>query len=360
MFTTLWRGVLAFDRIGRRIPQLIQMMVVELVIFICIGAFIAKVIDIRGGYGCPGEPGELDAIFWGALAVGLVFLGFFIRNVFWPRLIEGEWTPMVNTGIGYGGVDVVVGNRAWTVRYDFLTSHPSYILILLPVLWVPLAMIFFTEGFGCTYFYNRMLGWSAAWIAVGLALARLFSWYVLRRGRTLIAQQMDERVSSARAEWEIAWKPVLMLIVMMHAIVFVPIGIMFWNEQRGLDALPPVTVEDAGRDGVFKRVNGRINGEPMLWTIDGGGRGGNNYAGGGLLVQLDGGGEALLLAGFSAVPDLVDAVKTSQDGRISMVGRLVGSEIPENLQKYAAMTEADFPPPSPEGRVLIEVGQYPP
>ncbi len=360
MLRWLWNGVLAFDRIGRRIPQLIQMMLVEFGIFMLIGAFIAKWLDIRGGYSCPGEPGELDSTFWGALAIGLLCLFFFLRNVFRPRLVEGEWTPMVNTGIGAGGIDLVVGNRMWTVRYNYLTNHPSYVLILLPVLWVPLAMILFTDGFGCTYFYNRMLGWSAIWIAAGLAAARLISWYVLRLGRKALAHKGDSRVSSARAEWEIAWKPVLMLVVMMHAIVFVPVGIMFWNEQRTLDALPVATSADIGIEGEFRRINGRIKGEPVLWVIDGGGRGGNNYAGAGLLIEMDDGGEALLLAGYSAVPDLLAFTKEGSDGRISMLGRLMGTSIPENLQKYAAMTEADFAPPPSSGRLLIEVGQYPP
>jgi hypothetical protein len=31
---------------------------------------------------------------------------------------------------------------------------------------------------------------------------------------------------SARAAWEIAWKPVLMLIVMCCAIVCIPLGVM--------------------------------------------------------------------------------------------------------------------------------------
>lgn len=360
MLRWLWRGVLAFDRIGSRIPQFVQMMLVEMGIYLLIGAFVAKLLDAREGFGCPPEPGGPDSTFWAVLAIGLVCLFFFLRSVFRPRRVAGQWTPMVDTGIGVGGVTLTVPNRAWTVRYDYLTNHPSYVLLLLPGLWIPLAMLAFTDGFGCTYHYQRLFGWSALSIAGMMAVLRLVSWYVLRLGREQLTRPEDDRVSAGRAAWEIAWKPVLMLVVMMHLIVFAPIGVMFWAEQRAWNALPLVTSADIGAADAYRRVAGRVVGAPVLWTVDGGGRGGNNYAGAGLLLTLDDGGEALLLAGYSAVPDLVAAAADAKDSRIAMIGRLLGTAIPENLRLYAAMTEADFPPPPPAGRVLIEVGQYPP
>jgi len=50
----IWRGVLAFDRIGSRIPQLIQIWLIELFFALPLAFFIAKVIDIRGAFGVPG------------------------------------------------------------------------------------------------------------------------------------------------------------------------------------------------------------------------------------------------------------------------------------------------------------------
>ncbi len=50
----LWQRVLAFDRIGSRIPQLIQIWLVELFFVMPLAFFIGKVIDIRGAFGVPG------------------------------------------------------------------------------------------------------------------------------------------------------------------------------------------------------------------------------------------------------------------------------------------------------------------
>lgn len=357
MLRFLWRGVLAFDRVGSRVPQLIQMMICELIIVVCLGGFVAKAIDARGGWGCPGE-GELDSTFWGALGVGLFFSYFFVRNCFWPRVVQGTWTPMVSLPVG--GVDLVLPNRAWTARYEYLTSHPSYIFLLLPVAWLPLLMVRATEGQGCSLFYNRMMGWAMLWIIAALALARLVSWYVLRRGRAQLDASTPKGTTRGRMAWEIAWKPILMLMVMIHLIVALPIGIMFWNQVRTNNALPLATLEDQTIKGEFRRVAGRVKGELVLWPHEGLGRGSNNYYGGGVLMDMDGGGEALLLAGNSALPDLRSAIAASKDGHIEMVGRLEGDAITGSLAEYSRMTEDDFPPRSAAGRVIIEVGQYPP
>ena len=64
----IWRGVLAFDRTGSRIPQLIQIWLIELFFAIPLTFFIAKLIDIRGAFGVPGTgeslPGCFGARWW--------------------------------------------------------------------------------------------------------------------------------------------------------------------------------------------------------------------------------------------------------------------------------------------------------
>jgi len=67
----IWRGVLAFDRIGSRIPQLIQIWLIELFFALPLAFFIAKLIDIRGAFGVPGTGESLAGVFWGALMVSL-------------------------------------------------------------------------------------------------------------------------------------------------------------------------------------------------------------------------------------------------------------------------------------------------
>lgn len=353
----LWRGVLAMDRIGSRVPQLVQMLVVEFAIMLCLSGFIAKVIDVYGAWGCPPSDYPLDGTFWTALVIALVFLGFFGRNVFWPRLVQGSWTPIQTATIG--NVGILVPNRSWTAHYTYLTSHPSYVLLLLPVSWLPLLTLWATEGQGCSYFYNRMMGWAGVWIILAMALCRLVAWYVLRLGRARLRNAAAEGMSEARLGWEIAWKPVLMLMVIMHAVTVIPIAVMFWQVERVHAALPLATIADVDVAGEFRRVAGTVKGDLVVWPPGGMGRGSNNFYGGGILMDMDGGGEALLLAGASALPDLRAAISGASNGHIEMIGRLGGSAISENNQRYGHMTEADFPPRPTEGRVIIEVGQYP-
>lgn len=72
----LWQRVLAFDRIGSRIPQLIQIWLIEFFFAMPLMFFIGKLIDIHGAFGVPGTGERIDGVFWGALVVSLVF-GFF-------------------------------------------------------------------------------------------------------------------------------------------------------------------------------------------------------------------------------------------------------------------------------------------
>jgi hypothetical protein len=85
----IWRGVLAFDRIGSRIPQLIQIWLIEFFFALPLTFFIAKIIDIRGAFGVPGTGESLPGVFWGALVVSLIF-GFFFRNLIRPRVVRGS------------------------------------------------------------------------------------------------------------------------------------------------------------------------------------------------------------------------------------------------------------------------------
>lgn len=51
----LWQRVLAFDRIASRIPQLVQIWLVEMFFVLPLAFFIGKLIDIRVAFGVPGN-----------------------------------------------------------------------------------------------------------------------------------------------------------------------------------------------------------------------------------------------------------------------------------------------------------------
>jgi hypothetical protein len=107
------------------------------------------------------------------------------------------------------------------------------------------------------------------------------------------------------------------------------------------------------RDG--RSATSVIGGAPfgvMAWQA---GRSGNNFAGAGVRVALEGGGEALLLAEALSVSDLLgdlDDAEDTNDDRIESVGRTV-ADITEEERRYYVFDLGDFPPPDPGGRVLL-------
>lgn len=347
----IWRGVLAFDRIGSRIPQLLQMWLVELFFALPLTFFIAKVIDIRGAFGVPGTGESMPGVFWGALVVALVAGFFFVRGLIRPRVVQGSWTPMITADVG--DLTVFAGNRPWTAHYVYLTSHPSYTLLLLLTAPIPAVMVLATENHGDSTFYFRVAGLVGLIVLALMAVARLSAWYVFRFGRgNLDAQAAAAGMSQRKLGWEIAWKPVLMLMVMIYAIVAIPLGWMFWQEKRTIDALPVVAVGDGSDAGEYRRVEGRLADEPVYWAPSGTGRGGNNFAGAGVLVELSAGGEALLLAESLSVPDFVGVIEDVRDATVRTQGKVIDG-ITEDQIEYYGFDLDDFPDPSADGRVMV-------
>ena len=353
------------------VPSLVQVWLVELFFVMPIAFFVGEVIDSRGAWGYPGTGESLDATMWGSLLVSLAAGFFFVKNLLFPKLRGVTWTPTHASGPIAGGFGVVVSNPRAAVDYPFLTSHPAYSLLLLITFWIPFTMVAVTENLGGNMLYFRATGSAGLWILAGMAVARFAAWYVFGLGRSnWRAWAAEHGVSTWRLGWEMAWRPTLVLVGLMHAIVWIPLGIMFWNEHRAIRALPLASVElvkDAPDPYVFGsgtprrwcRVEGQVVGEPVYWPTAGENRGGDNYRGMGVRVALDSGGEVLLLAESTSVPDLIgDLKKAAKDGgRIVACGYMTNA-IGDNQAKYYGFRLTDFPPPPAAGRVLVTHG-YP-
>jgi TRAP-type C4-dicarboxylate transport system permease large subunit len=120
-------------------------------------------------------------------------------------------------------------------------------------------MFLATLNKGDSTFYWRMAGIAGLTILALMAVARLLAWYVVRFGRRQVDNQAaDHGMSQRRLGWEIAWKPVLMLMVMIYAIVGIPLGWMWFQEKRTIAALPVVTVDDTQFAGEYRRVQGNL------------------------------------------------------------------------------------------------------
>ncbi|MCV7410246.1 hypothetical protein AWC05_21710 [Mycobacterium florentinum] len=355
----VWQRVLAFDRIGSRIPQLIQIWLTEFFFVMPLTFFIGKVIDIRGAFGVPGTGERLDGVFWGALVVSLIFGFFFVRSLVKPRVVEGSWTPVVHADIG--SMTVYGGNRAWTVTYPYLTSHPSYALLLLITAPIPAVMLAATTNQGDSTFYWRVSGIVGLIILACMALTRILAWYVFRLGRRKLDARLEGLpISQRRLGWEIAWKPVLVLLVLMYAIVCIPLGAMWFKEQRRIAALPVVTLADTAHPGDYRRVSGTVASPAVYWAPRGTGRGGNNYAGAGVLVTLASGGEALLLAESLSVPDFKGMMARVHggvgQGQLTATGKVIDA-ITADQRKYYGFDPSAFAEAPPEGRLMLLLSQ---
>ena len=214
MLRFIWQRVLAFDRVGSRIPQLIQIWLLEFFFAMPLAFFIGKTIDIHGGFGVPGTGETLGGTFWASLVIALIAGFFFVRSLVRPRIVAGSWAPVVKADVG--DFTVVAANTRARVDYVYLTSHPSYALLLLITAPIPAVMALATINNGDSTFYWRVTGIVGLIILACMALARVLAWYVFKFGRGQLDDQLAVLpVSPRRLGWEIAWKPVLMLVVLM-------------------------------------------------------------------------------------------------------------------------------------------------
>lgn len=367
----IWKGILTLDRVLRIVPSLIQVWLVEYFLIIPLAFFIAKIVDIRGTARYPGTGERLDGTMWTALAISSACGFFFVKNLVAPRVRYETWTPTARSGPIVGDLQVIVPNTRATVEYPFLSSHPAYALLLLPTAWLPLMMLEATKNLGGNSLYWRAAGYAGLAIIAVIALLRLTCWYVLGIGQAPLDKWVTahSQLSPRRVGWEMAWRPTLILVGFMHAAVFIPLGLMFYNEGRTITALPLVRAEMAadaspphmfGSDAPRKwvRVEGRIVGKSVLWPATGENRGGDNYRGAGIVVALDTGGEALVLAESMGVPDLIgDLQRAKRTGRFASSGYVVNA-VSETQTTYYGFRLEDCPPPDTAGRVLVIHG-YP-
>ena len=183
-------------------------------------------------------------------------------------------------------------------------------------------MFLATANHGDSVFYQRVAGVVGLIILALMALARVLSLVCLPIGRRQLDNQVAQGLSQRRLGCEITWKPVLMLMVMVYAIVCIPLGWMWFQEKRTIAALPVVTVDDSSSAGEYRRVEGPMLTDAVYWAPRGTGRGGNNYSGAGVLVELPSGGEALLLAESLSVPNFVGVIKDTDNGALKAQGKV--------------------------------------
>ena len=138
---------------------------------------------------------------------------------------------------------------------------------------------------------------------------------------------------------------------MIYGFAAAALGVPFYDLHRKIENLPVAALD--AQEGTFVKVVGTVVNEPQYWAPRGGGRGGNNYSGAGVVVELDDGGEVLLLAESLSVPDFkgdFDGVHAGD--RVPTQGRVVDAVTEQQVTSYGWDPD-DLPEASPEGRLLV-------
>ncbi|MET3961630.1 hypothetical protein ABIE44_001564 [Marmoricola sp. OAE513] len=157
--------------------------------------------------------------------------------------------------------------------------------------------------------------------------------------------------SVRRMGWEIAWKPIVMLMVMIYGIGAGSVGYLWWQELRTIDNLPIAAM--SSKSGTFVKVDGTVMNEPVYWPIGGEGRGHNNYSGAGVAVRMDDGSQVLLLAESLSVPDFkgdLDGLRVGD--RVHAHGEVL-KEVTGKQVEYYGWDAGDLPPAPDDGWILV-------
>ncbi len=223
-------GILALDRLLRRVPSIIEIWFLEFLAIVPLALAFGSWLDRLGLRGCPPAGFGVDGSSIGIALFGLAMSFFALRRIFRPKVAKIEWTP-IHTVKGVAPVPIPVPQRLARVEYDVLSSHPSYAFVHLLTLPIPAVGLLATDSCATSFFpLFGMVG--IALIAV-LIILRLVSWYVLRLGRDEIGRQTPQGMTAGQLEWALAWQPMISMMVLISLCIGIPFAIVWLRVTLG-------------------------------------------------------------------------------------------------------------------------------
>ncbi len=223
-------GILALDRLLRRVPSIIEIWFLEFLAIIPLALAFGSWLDRIGLRGCPPAGFGVDGSSLGIALFGLATAFFAVRKILRPKIARIEWTP-VHTVKGVLPVPVPVPQRAATIEYEVLSSHPSYAFVHLLTLPIPAVGLLATESCNTSFF--PLFGLVGITLIAALIILRIVSWYVLRRGRDEIARNLPQGMTAGQMEWAFAWQPMISMVVLIGLCIAIPLGIVWLRVQLG-------------------------------------------------------------------------------------------------------------------------------
>lgn len=297
----------------------------------------------RGARGCPPQGKHLDGSFYLGIVIGLLALAWLLFRMIRPVEVEDTYTPSLKLG------PVAVPNPTIApMRYKFCSTHPSYVLIdLLLVFGAWMVLDGTPATTGCTLLYQWGISRAALPVALLFPLVRLACWY-------LLGLRLSEQAQVG------AWKPVLLVF----AVLLAPLalwGHLALKERRVRAATPLVDATTlAGGLKAHAELIGpivRVKGARLLDSAarcECRGASKDDCGRAEMLLDLGAGGEVVVQARASEVMFLLEKSEGKKGQPDEAFGRL--SPLPNPTKKHCGAKL--FGPPPPAGRALLEI-EYP-
>lgn len=227
----LLRAIFSFDRLFRRTPYIIEVWLLEFLTVIPLGLALGAWLDSIGAGGCAPDKSRFAGSTIGVAVFGLIFGFFAVRRILRPRVQQIDWTP-VHTVKGALPVPLPVPQRSGRIRYEILSSHPSYAFVNLLILPIPLAGVI-SRSEGCSTSFFQLFGYATIALIALLIILRIVSWYGLRTGRAALASGAPEGMTPAEIEWALAWQPMIAMLTLVGLCILVPLGIVWLRVLLG-------------------------------------------------------------------------------------------------------------------------------
>jgi hypothetical protein len=217
------KALFALDRLLQRVPSIIEIWFFEFLFLMATGLGVGRLLDGLGVGGCPAVPGSVDGTAFGIIGFGLLMGWPVMLRILRPKVKEVQWTPVFIAHDVAGISHVPVPMERGTVTYHVLSSHPSYALVNLLTLPIPVVMLMGAADYGCSLSHFRLSGFVILALMALLVALRLVGWYALRLGRERIGAAAPPGWTQSRLGWELGWKPLLGMLGLMascFAVVF--------------------------------------------------------------------------------------------------------------------------------------------
>lgn len=303
-----------------RIPSLVQMIVMDILVTLCLGAgALARFTDAWGWNDGRHLFAPVDGVVWGASAIGLFLLYLLVRQMWNPRVQEVSWSPVRH----FGSISVVVPGDSWSVRTTFLTSHPAYVLLDLVAGVIPMVIVDLSWEDDITYNPTMRLWHWALGVWALIPTVRLACWFLFRR-RPDFGPQVSTRSAAKAMEWELAWKPTMAFWGIAFAALIPATTVAFLVDREKdpvLDAAmyQSIIADTAAYEEERFHITGKMVGALKEWPVDG-----ELHPGAGLLLEVPGG-EALVVCNVHDLKRMKRSLEKSarQGGDLSFTVRVM-------------------------------------